>query len=49
VIITVEAQHANCQPDVEDALVDVLKLLNAHVGGSFFNDLLGPGNPKISN
>jgi DNA/RNA-binding domain of Phe-tRNA-synthetase-like protein len=49
VIITVEAQHTNCRPDVEAALVDVLELLNAHVAGSFYDDLLGPDNPKISN
>ncbi len=49
VIITVEAQHANCQSDVEAALADVLELLNAHVGGSFYDEFLGPGNPKISN
>ncbi len=47
-IITIEAQHASGQPDVEAALGNFLDLLGTHVGGEWVSGLLGQGRAAIS-
>jgi len=47
-VITLEAQYEGCLPDVEDALNDLLGLLEKFVGGSFKYELLGPDQISIS-
>lgn len=46
-IITVEAQHAGGQADVEKALQDLLTLLGNYAGGRFESGILGASRPAI--
>jgi DNA/RNA-binding domain of Phe-tRNA-synthetase-like protein len=47
-IITIEAQHAGGQRDVEVALRDVLALLGEHAGGVYVSGVLGQARASIS-
>lgn len=46
-VITVEAQHANGQGDVENALGDLLDLLKTYAGGSCDTAILTTDNPVV--
>jgi DNA/RNA-binding domain of Phe-tRNA-synthetase-like protein len=46
-IVTVEAHHDEASADIENALADLLSLLNDHAGGSFKAAILNASNPAI--
>ncbi len=46
-IITVEAQHADSRHDVENAVADLLDLLNSYAGGTYSSVILDADNPAF--
>ena len=46
-VITVEAHHDDAQDDIQNAISDLLDLLNAYAGGTFESAILTTKNPKI--
>jgi len=46
-VITVEAHHDNAQADIQNAVNDLLNLLNTHAGGTFKSAILSSQNPTI--
>lgn len=47
-VIAVEAQHENGLADIENAVSDLLKLLEQFVGGEYQSDILTKDNPTLS-
>jgi DNA/RNA-binding domain of Phe-tRNA-synthetase-like protein len=47
-LITVEAQHAGGRADVEQAVADLLELLNTYAGGTYTSGILDAHRPSIS-
>jgi DNA/RNA-binding domain of Phe-tRNA-synthetase-like protein len=45
-IITVEAHHDTAQGDIQNAVNDLLALLNTYAGGMFQSAILTPANPR---
>jgi DNA/RNA-binding domain of Phe-tRNA-synthetase-like protein len=48
-ILTLEAQHEGGQEDIQDALKDLLDLLQKYIGGSYTSGVIGLGRPSVSN
>lgn len=46
-VITVEAHHDNAREDIQNAVSDLLDLLNTYAGGTFESAILTADNPAI--
>jgi DNA/RNA-binding domain of Phe-tRNA-synthetase-like protein len=47
VLIVTEAQHANSYQDMQNAVADLLELLQRFAGGTYQSDILTKDNPKF--
>jgi DNA/RNA-binding domain of Phe-tRNA-synthetase-like protein len=48
-ILTIEAQHEKGHASINDALNDLINLVQKYLGGSCKSGIIGPGNLSISN